>query len=113
MPKDKQIETPLNIEFLNKDWVKQMIGYKFMPSLFEDFYIAESSNDKKEIRNVYERALKDFDGSYEYIFELYMVLQLEIFKKQEKGEYKLLALYCDLLSDLDEWVKDHWSWSTD
>ena len=109
MSKIETIKMPLSIEHLNRDMVKEMIGYELITTFYEDFSIAEMFGGTKAIKDTYKRVLKDWGNNYKYITELYMILNWKIWKKQEKKQYEFSDLYYELWTDLEEWVDDHFS----
>ena len=78
-----------------------MTGYKPKTTFWQDFSIAEMFGEK-EIRDLYDRAMKHWSWDKEYITEFVMVLNWKIFYYYEINE-KLAKLYNELWEKADAW----------
>jgi len=70
------------------------------------FYIAFSLAEKicpSNIRDVYQRFMDDFKGSYKHLTEIVMVLNFKAWKWSEKN-VELSRLYCELYEKANDYA---------
>ena len=91
------------------DYMCRMTGYEPKTTFWNDFMIAEKFGIK-EIRNTFERIMKEWKENYVYLTELVMFLNWNIWYWDGAGtkqaeEYA--AVYNELWEKADHWALEH------
>lgn len=98
------------------------LGYKVKTTFFEDFSTAEFCSGVEGVRDTYNRAWASWQGNYEYLTELVMVLNHKIWEHYKTNK-PLASVYDELWRKADndfytlfadnEEVKDYYFRVTD
>ena len=82
------------------------IGYEPKTTFWDDFCIANMFG-KYAIIDTYNRAFKNWKNNYEYMTELVLVLNHQIWALYKQDE-KLARLYDELWRKLDNWYFEYY-----
>lgn len=82
--------------------LREMSGYETKTTFYGDFTIADYYGDDA-VKDTFNRAFQSWKEDYEYITELYVVLNWKIFEHYDKNNL-LAELYDSLWRRLGTWV---------
>lgn len=102
------------ISILNKSAIAQerfrmmmrdMSGYEVKTSFYGDFTIADAFGEKA-VRDTYKRCFESWKDDYEYLAELYLVLNQKIWEHYKVNE-SLAKVYDELWGNIGCWCDEN------
>lgn len=83
-----------------------MCGYQPKTTFWQDFEIANAFG-KKAVEDTFNRAFEEWKTNTEYLTELVLVLNWQMWMWHDLGDDDMGMLYNDLWAKADQWAMDN------
>ena len=83
-----------------------MSGYQPKTTFWQDFEIANAFG-KKAVEDTFNRAFEEWKTNTEYLTELVLVLNWQMWMWHDLGDDDMGMLYSDLWAKADQWAMDN------